>query len=77
MQLLSLVAFHSLGQVRWVVHMTTHFQSLLELGNTPFDRFEHFMRLVTSIAEHQDPSIFTELLSHALRICLQHPITVF
>lgn len=71
MQFLAFVAFDPFRQAGWVVQMCAALQAFLEFGDAAFDGFKHLLGLVTRIPEYQDPSIFTKLLPHSFRICLQ------
>lgn len=66
MQLLGLIALNPFGQTSWVMQMRTCLQTFLEFGDAPLDRVKHLVRLVTGIAEHQDPPIFTQFLAYGL-----------
>lgn len=76
MQLFSLVVLDPLRQPSGIVQLRTCLQTFLEFGDAPFDGLKHLLRLITGIAENENPSILTELFSHGFRIRFQHLVAV-
>jgi hypothetical protein len=75
--LFRLVVLNALLQSDWVVKLHTALQSFLQLANTAFHRFEHLLRLASSIAENQNPLILPQFLPQSFRICLKNLVALF
>jgi hypothetical protein len=74
--LLGLVILNPLRHIARIVYLRVGLQSFLQLGNAPFDRFEHLLCLAACVAEHNDPLVLTQLLSQSFGISLKNLVAL-